>query len=66
MASSSCALSNGFCRITASGGKRYCAIAALAEILDASREEGGNVEDAYVLRRICIAPTDIEARALMP
>ena len=41
-------------------------LAALAEILAAFREEGGNVADAYVLRRICIAPTDVAARALMP
>jgi alkanesulfonate monooxygenase SsuD/methylene tetrahydromethanopterin reductase-like flavin-dependent oxidoreductase (luciferase family) len=41
-------------------------LAALKEILAAFRDEGGNVADAYVLRRICIAPTDAEARALMP
>jgi alkanesulfonate monooxygenase SsuD/methylene tetrahydromethanopterin reductase-like flavin-dependent oxidoreductase (luciferase family) len=41
-------------------------LAALAEILAAFRDEGGDVADAYVLRRICLAPTDDEARALMP
>jgi alkanesulfonate monooxygenase SsuD/methylene tetrahydromethanopterin reductase-like flavin-dependent oxidoreductase (luciferase family) len=40
--------------------------AVLAEILDAYRAEGGDAADAYVLRRVCIAPTDAEALALMP
>ena len=41
-------------------------LAALAELLAAFRDEGGNVADAYVLRHVCVGRTDAEALALMP
>jgi len=41
-------------------------LAALAELLAAFRDEGGNVADAYVLRHVCVARTDAEAVELIP